>query len=76
MIPMCAVCTIALPVSKQRCSLSPAVSNKIANVSVSPELELANGSVWKACFSKLEKAVTYLATAESITNEMQEKFPY
>ena len=28
----------------------------------------------KACFSKLEKATTYLATSESITNKLQEKF--
>ena len=41
---------------------------------VSLELELANGSVCKACFSKLEKAMTYLATSESITNKLQEKF--
>ena len=33
-----------------------------------------NGSVHKACFSKLKKAATYLATAENITNELQEKF--
>ena len=39
-------------------------------VSVSPELELVNGSVCKACSSKLEMTVTYLATAENITNEL------
>ena len=32
---------------------------------VSPKLELANGSVCKACFTKLEKGVTYFATAEN-----------
>ena len=41
---------------------------------VSPELDLANGSVCKTCFSKVEKAATYLATAEKITNELREKF--
>ena len=41
---------------------------------VSPELEIVNGSVRKACFSKPEKAATYLATAENVTNELQEKF--
>ena len=79
MIPSCAVCTIALPVSKQRRSLNPAASASNKTVveylaTVSPELELANGSVCKACFSKLEKAATYLATAENITNELREKF--
>ena len=40
---------------------------------VSPELELANGSL---CFTKLKRAVTYLATAENITNELREKFAF
>ena len=39
---------------------------------VSPELELANGSLCKAFFTKLKKAVTYLATAENITNKLRE----
>ena len=43
---------------------------------VSPELELANGSLCKACFTKLKKAATYLATAKNITNELQEKFAF
>ena len=42
---------------------------------VSPELELANGSLCKACFTKL-KAATYLATAENVTNELREKFAF
>ena len=81
MMPSCAVCTIALPVSKQRRSLDPAsFSNKtvvdyLATV-YSPELELANGSVCKAWFTKLEKASTYLATAENITNKLREKFAF
>ena len=37
---------------------------------VSQELELANGSLCKACFTKLEKATTYLATA------LREKFAF
>ena len=37
---------------------------------VGPELELANGSLCKACFTKLEKAATYLTTAKNITNEL------
>ena len=40
------------------------------------ELELANGSLCKACFTKLEKAATYLAMAKNITNELQEKFAF
>ena len=28
------------------------------------------------CFTKLKKAVTYLATAENITNELREKFAF
>ena len=82
MIPSCAVCTIALPVSKQRRSLNPveSASNKtvveyLANA-YSPELELANGSVCKTWFMKLEKAATYLATAENITNKLREKFAF
>ena len=71
---------IALPVSKQRHSLDPAsASNKTVVeylATISPELELANGSVCKACFTKLKKAATYLATAENITNELQEKFAF
>ena len=43
---------------------------------VSPELELANGLLCKACFTKLKKAVTYLVTAENITNKLQEKFAF
>jgi len=45
----------------------------LATVTVSPELELANGSLCKACFTKLEKAATYLTTA---TNELREKFAF
>ena len=66
--------------SVQQChSLDPAsASNKtvveyLATV-YSPELELENGSLCKARFTKLEKAVTYLATAKNITNELREKF--
>ena len=70
MIPSCAICTIALPVSKQCRSLNPAsASNKTVVeylATVSLELELANGSVYKTWFTKLEKAATYLATAENI----------
>ena len=40
---------------------------------VSPELELANGSL---CLTKLKKAVTYLVMAENITNELREKFAF
>ena len=80
MIPSCAVCTIALPVSKQRRSLNPAsASNKMVVeylATFCPELELANGSECKAWFTKLEKAATYLATAENITNELREKFAF
>ena len=43
---------------------------------VSPELELANGSLFKACFTKLEKAATYLTTAENIRNELREKLAF
>ena len=43
---------------------------------VSPELELANGSLRKACFTKLKKAMTYLAMAENQTNELREKFAF
>ena len=75
MIPSCAVCTIALPVTVQQCrSLNPAsASNKTVVeylATASPELELPNGSLCKACFTKLKKAATYLATAENITNEL------
>ena len=79
MILSCAIRTIALPMSKQRRSLNPAASASNNTVveylaTVSPELELANGSLCKAWFWKLEKAATYLATAENIKNELQEKF--
>ena len=52
MIPSCAVCMIALPVSKQRRSLNSAAFSSSKTVveylaAVSPELELANGSVCK-----------------------------
>ena len=74
---------IALPVYKQCCSLDPAsASNKTvveylaaANTN-NPELELANGSVCKTCFTKLKKTATYLATADNITNKLQEKFAF
>ena len=79
-VPSCAVCTIALPVSKQRRSLDPAsASNKRVVeylATVSPELELANGSLCKACFTKPKKAAIYLAMAENITNELREKFAF
>ena len=42
----------------------------------SPELEFANGSVCKAWFTKLEKAATYLTTAENITNKLREKLVF
>ena len=65
---------------KQRRSLDPAcASNKTVVeylATVSPELELANGSLCKACFTKLKKAATYLATAEIISNELREKFAF
>ena len=70
MIPSCAVCTIALPVSN---SIAPSWEYL---ATVSPELELVNGSLCKACFTKLKKAATYLATAENITNELREKFAF
>ena len=70
MIPSCAVCTIALPVSN---SIAPLWSTLLLLV---PELELANGSLCKACFTKLKKAATFLATAENITNELREKFAF
>ena len=78
-MPGCVICTIALPVSKQHGFLNPAASasNKMVVeylATVSLELELANGSVCKACFPKLEKAMTYLPTPENITNKLQEKF--
>ena len=81
MIRSCAICTIALPVTvQQRRSLDPAsASNKTVVeylATVSPELELANGSLCKACFTKLKKAATFLATAENITNELREKFAF
>ena len=58
---------------KQRRSLDPAsASNKTVVeylATVSPELELANGSLRKACLTKLEKAANYVATAENISCE-------
>ena len=67
--------------SVQQChSLDPAsASNKRVVeylATVSPELELANGSLCKACFTKLKKAATYLATAENIANKLREKFVF
>ena len=67
--------------SKQHRSLNSAASasNKLVVeylASVSLELELVNGSVCKACFSKLEKATTYLATPENMTNKLEEKFAF
>ena len=58
MIPSCAVCTIPLPVSN---SLAPSIQHLHASnktvveylATVSPELKLANGSLFKACFTKL-----------------------
>ena len=77
---LCRLCTIALPLSKQRHSLDPAPAfNKTVVESlatVSPELELANGSLCKAWFTKLEKAATYLAMADNITNELREKLAF
>ena len=71
---LCRLCTIALPLSKQRRSLDPAPAfNKTVVESlatVSPELELVNDSLCKAWFTKLEKAATYLAMADNITNEL------
>ena len=65
------------------CSLDPAsASNKRVVeytylATVSPELlEFANGSLCKACFTKLKKAATYLATGENITNELRERFAF
>ena len=73
---LCRLCTIALPVSKQRRSLDPAsASNKTVveylAAANSPELELANGSLCKAWFTKLEKAAT-----ENVTNKLREKFAF
>ena len=80
MIASCAVFTICSANVQQRRSLDPAsASNKRVVeylATVSPELELANGSLYKACFTKLKKAVTYLATAENITNELRKKFAF
>ena len=54
---------------QQRHSLDPAsASNKTVVeylATVSPELELPNGSLCKACFTKLKRAATYLITAEN-----------
>ena len=65
---------------QQRHSLDPAPASNERVVeylaTVSLELELANGSLCKACFTKLKKAATYLATAENITNELREKFAF
>ena len=59
---------------QHRHSLDPAsASNKTVVeylATVSQELELANGSLCKACFTKLRKAAIYLATAENITNKL------
>ena len=56
---------------QQRRSLDPAsVSNKTVVEYLTIELELANGSLCKACFTKLKKAATYLATAENIRNKL------
>ena len=78
---LCRLCTIDLPVSKQRRSFDPAsASNKTVveylAATNSPELELANGSLCKAWFTKLEKAATYLATGEKITNKLREMFAF
>ena len=56
--------------------LSPAASASYKKVveylaTISPKLELVNGLVCKACFSKLEKAASYLATA---ANELRKRF--
>ena len=53
---------------RQRRSLDPASASNLNKTvvenlaTISPELELANGSLCKACFTKLKKAATYLAT--------------
>ena len=65
---------------QQHRSLDPAFASNKRVVeylaTVSPELELANGSLCKACFTKLRKTLTYLATAENIINELREKFVF
>ena len=80
MIPSCVIRTIALPVSN---SIAPSSIQHLPLTrvvkylaTVSPELELAYGSLCKACFTNLKKAVTYLATAENITNKLREKFGF
>ena len=59
---------------QQRRSLDPASASNKTVVEyltiVSLELELANGSLCKACFTKPKKAATYLAMAENITNKL------
>ena len=64
----------------QRRFLDPAAASNKTVVeylaTVSLKLELANGSLCKARFTKLEKAVTYLAKAKNITKELQEKFAF
>ena len=79
MIPSCAVCTIALPVFKgvapliQHLPLTRGLWNTLLLL-ISWTIELANSSLCKACFTKLKKVATYLATAENITNKLWEKF--
>ena len=73
MMPSCAVCTIALPVSERRHSLDPASAS---NKTVVEYLAAAN-SLELAQYARHDlKAATYLATAENITNKLQEKFAF
>ena len=76
MIASCAVFAICSANVQQRRSPDPAsASNKTVVeylATVSQELELANGSLCKACFTILEKAATYLATVENLTKELRE----
>ena len=76
MIPSCAVGTIAASVQHHR-SLNPAsASNKRVMeeylATVSPELELASGSLCKAC----QEGCDLPCYAENITNELREKFAF
>ena len=74
MMPSYAVCVrLLFQCPKLQCrSLDPASASNKTDLEYlaaanSPELELANGSLCKAWFTKLEKAATYLATAQNIT---------
>ena len=68
-------CLYDCSTSVQTASLPQSASNKtvveyFAPPNIVQELELTNGSVCKAWFTKLEKAAAYLATAENIADEL------